>query len=142
MRAPAVPDVVRGASAAAFEDTPVAFAYLFGSHATGRARDDSDVDVAVYLQPDDPSERLSQTLDLGGRIAAASGLPRVEVVVMNGAPLPLLGSILRERIVVYSRDEPARVTFESEMRSVTMDFEIHARRLDRELLARTADGGR
>ena len=135
-------ETLRRAAQGALNDTPAVFAFLFGSYATARATDVSDVDVAVYLDPDDEHQRLALTLDLAGRLAAASGLPRIEVVVMNGAPLPLLGSILRERVVIYSRDEPARVRFESTMRSLATDFEIHSRRLDRELLARTADGTR
>ena len=137
-------DLLRRGAADAFAGTPVVFAFLFGSHATGRARADSDVDVAVYLHEAlaDPSDMLPMSLDLAGRLAAASGLPRIEVVVLNDAPLGLLGSILRERNVVYSADEAARVRFESTMRSMAMDFEIHSRRLDRELLARTAEGRR
>jgi predicted nucleotidyltransferase len=36
---------------AIFEDTPVLVAYLFGSHAAGRASSASDRDVAVLLAP-------------------------------------------------------------------------------------------
>ena len=137
-------DLLRRSAPDAFAGTPVVFAFLFGSHATGRARADSDVDVAAYLDEAraDPSDALPLSLELAGRLAGQSGLPGIEVVILNDAPLGLLGSILRERVVVYSADEAARVRFESTMRSVTMDFEIHSRRLDRELLARTAEGRR
>ena len=136
-------EIMRRTAPAALAGTPALFAFIFGSHATGRANDASDIDVAVYLDANtDAGGRLLVSLDLAGRLADASGLPRIEVVVMNDLPLALLGSILRERRVICSRDEAARVRFEATTRSLAMDFEVHARRLDRELLARTADGGR
>src|SRR2546430_6711101 len=127
----------------ALDGTPVLFAFLFGSNATGRARKESDVDVAVYFDPATAREELvTLSLDVAGRLADTSRLPRIEVVAMNDAPLPLLGRILRDRVVIYSRDETARVRFEAETRSAFMDFDIHAQRLDRELLSRTADRSR
>ncbi len=136
-----VEERLRTAAPVAFEGSGVVFAYLFGSRATGRARPDSDVDVAVYLDPP-PRDPLAEALALAARLEDASGVGGIEVVVMNDAPLPLLGRILRERIVLYSRDEPARVAFESLAFREFLDFEFHARQLDRELLRRHAEGRR
>lgn len=127
----------------AFEGEPVAFAYLFGSRARGAASVDSDVDVAVYLEAGaSPKEHVSISLRLAGRLADATGLPRIEVLPLNDAPLTLAGRVLRERVVIYSRDEPARVRYESLVFREFLDFEFHARDLDRELLRRTAEGRR
>jgi hypothetical protein len=60
--------------------------------------------------------------------------------VLNDAPLRLIGRILADRQVLYSRDEPARVRYEVQMRARSMDFEPRARELDRQLLARMAAG--
>ncbi len=136
-----VEERLRRATPAAFEGSGVVFAYLFGSQATGRARPDSDVDVPVYLDPP-PEDPGAVALALAGRLEERSGLAGIEVVVMNGAPLPLLGRILRERIVLFSRDEPARVAFESLTFREFQDFDLHARELDRELLRRHAEGRR
>ncbi|HXF57804.1 MAG TPA: nucleotidyltransferase domain-containing protein [Actinomycetota bacterium] len=126
-----------------FEGTAVVFAYLFGSHATGRARPDSDVDVAVYLDHEpDPDEALRISFDLANRLEAACRLGPVEVVVMNGAPLPLLGRILRERAVLWSRDEPTRVEFESLTFREFQGFDFHARELTRARLRDIAEGRR
>ena len=97
--------------------------------------------VAVYLDRA-PADPLAEALALAGRLEEASGVGGIEVVVMNGAPLPLLGRILRERIVLYSRDEPARVAFESRAFREFLDFDLHARELDRELVRRHAEGRR
>jgi hypothetical protein len=123
--------------------SPVLVAYLFGSVATGRARPDSDVDVAVVLEPSEPSERyLELSLELARRLAAASGVGGIEVVVLNDAPLPLRGRAVQQRVTLFSRDEPFRVRFESKVTREFLDFQIHAEELDREVLRATAEGRR
>jgi len=66
----------------------------------------------------------------------------VEVVVLNDAPLPLMGRAVKERTVIYSRDEPARVAFESLTIREFLDSEIHARPLDERFLRDIATGRR
>lgn len=136
-----VEERLRRAAPLAFEGSGVVFAYLFGSRAAGRARPDSDVDVAVYIAPP-AQDPVAEALRLAARLEDASGVGGIEVVVMNEAPLPLLGRILRERVVLYSRDEPARVAFESRAFREFCDFDLHARELDRALLRRHAEGRR
>ncbi len=132
---------LREASPAAFAGVPVVFAYLFGSEARGEARPGSDVDVAVFLNPA-PGDRMSLALDLAGRLEMASGVPNIEVVVLNDAPIALGGRAIRERRVIFSADEAARVEYESRTLREFFDFQIHAEALDRELLRRTAEGRR
>lgn len=129
-------------AAAVFRDTPVLFAYLFGSVAAGTARAGSDVDVAAYLGPDAPAEMLEGSLDLARELSRASGIGDIDVTILNRAPLPLRGRVVRERRVLYSRDEPARVRYESLTLREFFDFELHARPLDLELLRATAEGRR
>ena len=89
-------DRLRGAAPGSLEGTPVLFAYLYGSLAEGRAGHASDVDVAVYLSPDVPSERyLDLSLQLAGTLSDASGVGGVEVLVLNEAPLPIRGRVVR-----------------------------------------------
>ncbi len=121
---------------------PVLVAYLFGSRATGRARAGSDVDLAVLT---DEGLQRAQRLDLALRLPdpfeRAAGT-EVDLVVLNDAPLPLRGRVLQQRVVLYSRDEPLRVHWESLTMRMFLDSSIPARRLDRELLAETAAGRR
>ncbi|MGQ0669944.1 MAG: type VII toxin-antitoxin system MntA family adenylyltransferase antitoxin [Actinomycetota bacterium] len=134
---------LRDAAALAFADGAVLFAYLFGSAATGRTHPRSDVDVAVFLDPEAGElDTLRVSLDLAGRLESASGVGNVEVVVLNAAPLALQGRAVRERRVLYSRDESTRVAYESLTLREFFDFDIHARRLDRELLRRHSEGAR
>ncbi len=85
----------------------VVAAYLFGSHAEGRAHRESDVDVAVLLD-----ERIYPTVaersEARGRICAwligALSENDVDLLVLNGAP-PLLGrKVVTDGLAVYLAD--------------------------------------
>ncbi|MGH8907866.1 MAG: type VII toxin-antitoxin system MntA family adenylyltransferase antitoxin [Egibacteraceae bacterium] len=127
----------------AFRDTPVRFAYLFGSRATGRPRPDSDTDVAIHLGGQvDRADELMVALGLIRRLADEARIPDLDFVVLDGAPLPLVGRVLSSRVVIYSADEPARVRYESRQMREFLDFQIKAEPLDRLLLAEIAAGRR
>jgi predicted nucleotidyltransferase len=90
---------------AALGDRPeVLDAYLFGSRATGRERPDSDVDVAVFLDPGRTAEHGRLQLDLIGRLESASSGQRADMVVLNRAPPLLYHRVLRDGIRLVSRD--------------------------------------
>ena len=125
-------------------DAPVLFAYLFGSHARGTAAPDSDVDVAVLLEDSvPPASYLDLSLRLAGELERAARVGPLEaLVVLNEAPLPLAGRVVREGEVLYSRDEPRRVRYESRVFREFTDFDLQARRLDEEFLRAHAEGRR
>ncbi|MEQ3553095.1 nucleotidyltransferase domain-containing protein [Pseudonocardia nematodicida] len=138
-------DALRSAAERAAADIPaeVRFAYLFGSRATGRARPDSDVDVAVLLDDGLPAHEADRVAaSVGERLSAESGLARIEVVVLNDAELRFAGRVLRDRVVIFSRDEERRVAYESLVGRMADDVEVWAAPLDRELLAAIAEGRR
>ena len=92
------------------EEPAVLFARWFGSRATGKARPDSDWDVAVYVD-----ERLDarQRFDLRRRLTAAlngSNRPVVDLVVLNDAP-PLLAHRALQGRDLLTRDRRAYVRF-------------------------------
>jgi predicted nucleotidyltransferase len=134
-------ETLRAAAAAALPSLPVAFAYLYGSRTGDRARPDSDVDVGIALTSTDtsPETVASRVADA---LTAASGVGGIEVTVLDGAPIRFLGRVLRSRVVLYSRDEPARVAFESLTGRMADDVEVWAAKMDRELLTAIAEGRR
>lgn len=126
---------LRRAAPEALDPHPVRFAYLFGSHAAGTARPDSDVDIALLLTEDVPRDEADRiAFRCADTLSAATQVPGVEVAVLNGAPLRFVGRVLRERVVLYSRDESARVAYESLLGRMADDVEIWAAEMDRELL--------
>lgn len=134
---------LRAAAADVLPSEPVRFAYLFGSRARGTARVDSDVDVAVVLTPEvDADDRLAVQLRLARRLTDRSRLPDVDLVVLDGAPLPLRGRVVQEGLVVYSTDEGARVEHDSRTAREFWDYSIWVAPLHRERLLRHATGAR
>jgi uncharacterized protein len=126
-----------------FEDEPVRFAYLFGSHARGEVDGRSDVDVAVYVDESmPPQDYLDLRLRLAGTLEAHTPAGPVQVVVLNEAPLPLAGRVVAEGRLVFSRDEPGRVRYESLIFREFTDFDHFAGALDLEIIRAHAEGRR
>jgi predicted nucleotidyltransferase len=72
----------------------IAAVYLFGSHATGRAHRESDVDVAVLLDwkhYPGRRERFDERVRLSSELISAVGTNEIDVVILNDAP-PALGA--------------------------------------------------
>jgi len=109
---------------AILERFPVAFAYLYGSYATGTSHKFSDVDIAVFLSVDHPKERLSLENDMA--LAFDQALDHkvsTDTRAINDSPLVLQGEILTEGLLLYSADERSRVAFETRIRMAYFDFQ-------------------
>jgi predicted nucleotidyltransferase len=118
------PKAILGQIAELLDREPVvSFAYLFGSRAGGKPqpRPDSDVDVAVWL--DTPPSRLTdEAIRLSGEMSRELGLT-VDVVDLNRAPILLRDQVFRKGRLVFERDRPQRVRFESRTLVEGIDFE-------------------
>lgn len=98
-------------------------AYLFGSVARDQSRASSDVDVGVLLRAGKPKAIgdydgvFSMQDELEDRLGR-----RVDVVVLNGAPLDLLHRIPRDGVRVLDREPLQRMDFELQARTQYFDF--------------------
>jgi len=99
------------------DDERVRFVYLFGSHASGRAQSSSDTDLAVWT---DPPLSFREVAALQDGLAAALG--DVDLLVLNDAALWLQFRVLGEGVVVFSRDEQARIRFRERVEKQFLDF--------------------
>jgi predicted nucleotidyltransferase len=108
-------------------------AYLFGSYATGKARPESDVDLAVLLSGTDDMERFERRLRLMGEVEEALGRRPADVVVLNDAPPLLAYQVLRYGRLIFERDRAARVEFEVRSGQVYTDL-VPMRQFFREAL--------
>lgn len=95
------------------KDKAIAFAYIFGSLASGLFHPYSDLDIAIYLKPGSKDYyHKKEALLLGDLCSELKGY-NVDLILLNVVPLILKFRVISEGIVVYSADEQARVDFET-----------------------------
>ncbi len=132
---------LRSGSSGLLDEFDLIALYLVGSRARGDYHADSDVDVAVLPRATVP-DPLGLSAEVAHRLERALGRGPVDVVVLDvdRLGLPLLGSLLRDAVIVVSTDESARVDFEVRSMALVLDFVVCTAPLRAELLSRTAAG--
>ena len=106
-----------------FEDSPVLFAYLYGSYATGETHPFSDLDIGIYIAELDIRKSLKLELSLSLKVDEMMGSKiQSEVRVLNHLPLTVLGKVLGEGVLLHSTDESRRIEFETRVRMAYFDF--------------------
>jgi predicted nucleotidyltransferase len=86
----------------------VSAVFVFGSQVDGRARESSDLDVALYIDPAAvPADMLALQLNYTVELEQTVG-KRVDVVLLNVAPPILRHQIFRKGRLIFERD-PLRV---------------------------------
>jgi len=115
-------------------------AYLFGSRATGRARTESDVDVAVLLNEEDGFARFERRLQMMVEVSDVCGR-EADVIVLNDAPLILQNQVLRHGRLLCERDQRARIEFEVRSRKIYFDYKPVLDRQTRELFREIKEVG-
>lgn len=98
-------------------------AYLFGSQARGTPRADSDVDVAVYVDPaTDMNVGFGIDATLTADLMRALGRDDVDVVLLNRADPVLYHRVLRDGVRLLVRDPKATAGREGYALSRYFDF--------------------
>lgn len=101
MDTPSLHELTRTLKETLAEHGGIRLAILFGSHATGRATANSDLDLAVRTTaPLDAVEKIA----LIEKLAASTGLP-IDLIDLSHAGEPLLGQILKHGIRLVGSDE-------------------------------------
>ena len=88
-----------------FEAEPaVAFVYLFGSQATGKAGPMSDYDFAVFFDEEDTKKRHEILFRLGGAINKALGSDAIDIHCLNDLYAPELKfNIIHDGVLLFER---------------------------------------
>lgn len=118
-------EALQRAVARAAESLPeIQAAFLFGSQASGRARADSDIDVAILIDRDsaghDTRGRLRRVI---AALAAHVAADRLDVVILNDAPPALAFQVLKGGKLAFERDRTALHRFRVSIYARHSDFE-------------------
>jgi len=116
-------------------------AYVFGSRARGDERPHSDVDIAVYVDPERVGEApFGYDSELAADLMRALGTNRVDVVVLNAAPPLLYHRVLRDGIRILARDLVATTGREGRALSRYCDYIPQLAKIEHAAAARTRAG--
>jgi uncharacterized protein len=99
-------------------------AYLYGSHALGRAQPHSDIDIAVYVDPNAPLEASAYgyAAELTAHLMQSLQTDAIDLVVLNQVPPMLYHRVLRDGRRILSRDLRATTTREGYALSRYCDY--------------------
>lgn len=115
-------------------ESQVSLAYLFGSRAGGAIGPLSDYDLGVLVER--PSDELRHRLS--HNVCRALDTDRVDLVLLNKAPVELAYAIIAQGRLLYQRSLAARVEFEARVLSRYGDYVPILRRQRQDIL----QGGR
>jgi len=111
--------------------------YLYGSHTEGRASALSDIDIGVLIKDGLAEEHLWQLEDaIAADLRHVLHTDKVDLVVLNLAPLRIRYEVITRGEVLYSADDGARADFESYSLRRYWDFEKYLEEYDRCFLSR------
>jgi hypothetical protein len=117
----------------------VVSAYLFGSHAEGRAHRESDVDVAVLLDwaaYPGSSERFDARVRLTSEVIGALHRNQVDLVVLNDVPPELGRKVVQDGVRVYVADAELDHAYVRDVQLRAADLDPWLRRMRRIALER------
>jgi uncharacterized protein len=115
-------------SVAVLRNSGARFAYLYGSHASGQYRTDSDIDIAAYF-----GDRPPNAFDI-------LMPPGVDLLVLDRAPLELAGRVAAGGRLLFDDDPVNRVRWEATTRKIYFDELPRITRAHREFAASVTGG--
>jgi len=107
-----------------FGESPVLFAYLYGSYAAHQTHPFSDLDIAIYIKKSlTTRETMKLEMDLSLEMDNRfPGGPSSDIRTINHMPLAVAGNVITEGILFYCIDDDARIDFEMIIRRLYFDF--------------------
>jgi predicted nucleotidyltransferase len=119
----------------------IILAYLFGSTVRGDTGRLSDIDIGVLLDERlSKKDRFDLELKLISEIATLIKKNKIDLIVLNEAPLLLAYNVIKDRIILKSI-ETESVKFETKILSMYMDEKYYIKRHTEETLKRIAKAG-
>jgi predicted nucleotidyltransferase len=102
-------------------DVPeIQLVYLFGSQVTGNTGPASDYDFGVLL--DSTAAWPQMRTELGHRLAQALDTGRIDLILLNRAPIELAFAVIAQGELLFERDVATRVEYEARIMSLYGDY--------------------
>ena len=106
----------------------VEFAYLFGSYATSKADENSDIDIAIFIKTD--YDIFDTKLKVHHKLEIAMD-KEVDVISLNTIKnFDLLNDIFDDGVVLKDSEDDFRVMFELKKQHEILDYKEFKRMLD------------
>ena len=100
-------------------------AYVFGSVATGKDTDRSDIDIAVYLEESFESEKVfDKKISILNNLAKILG-EETDLVILNSASFLLKYNVISEGKIIYSSSKTRKAEIESRMLREYLDWSFY-----------------
>jgi predicted nucleotidyltransferase len=120
----------------------VKLAYLFGSVAEGREGKLSDVDMGVLLDESlNKKEKFNLQLKLISELTSILKTDRIDLIVMNNAPISLNYEIIKANHPLLVRNEGQKIDCEHRILSRYLDRRYYDKRWAAEFLKKVAERG-
>jgi len=116
------------------ETKEVRLTYLFGSRVGGRTEPLSDYDIGVVVDRKMPYDFKYR---LASELRQALNTERVDVVILNSAPIELVYNVIAAGKLVYEKSVYERVEFEAITLSKYFDYLPVLRKQRKEILEET-----
>lgn len=114
--------------------------YLYGSQCTGEVGPMSDYDLGLLVRREAEPEPVYEQFTYA--LAQTLGADRVDVVLLNRAPIELAYAIIAQGSVLYERDVATRVEYEADVMSRYGDYLPVLRAFREDILRGDRDGTR
>jgi uncharacterized protein len=135
----AIDTTFKAQMAAIFEGHGVAFAYLFGSQATGEVGPLSDIDIALYFgETVAPEAHFDVRLKVLGELTDLFKTDDIDLIVLNEAPPLLTHRILKGGRLLFSADEKTRIEFETSAVLKYLDWKPYLQKYAHQVFGRGA----
>ena len=112
-------------------DDKVEFAFIFGSIATGRFYEHSDIDAAVYLKemPVDTEARLNFISSISKEFNR-----KIDLIILNDCDIVIAMQVLANGILIINNNPHLFIRFKARKLSEYPDFKISRRIVEERLL--------
>jgi len=98
----------------------ISLVYLFGSQVTGQVGPMSDYDLAIFA--DSGTDEYDTQARFQYAVAKAMNISRVDIVLLDRAPIELAFQIIATGKLLYQRDTYNRVEFEAQVLAKYGDY--------------------